>query len=186
MLFFSCLKKQGFACFLLDCVVYFGVFLWICVKLFLFHIPCDHKHPLLSHYFPLWCFLAPVSFVTEFLLFSALDHALEIMTYSPICSSFCLVFASPRMNASTYTQPNPCTPIRNALCMFFWFVAKHDVRGNFPDHITPNHGLRDPKCVILALFLCPSCPLRPTAPIRTHPHPITPVCTRLHPKLQCI
>ena len=144
------------------------------------HIPWDHKHPLLSHYFPLWCFLAPVSFVTEFLLFSALDHALEIMTYSPICSSFCLVFAFPRMHASTYTHPNPCTPIRSALCMFFWFVAKHDVRGNFPDHIgtkaCPTHHL----CLCLPVLCVPPCPYAPThpsAPMHTHSRLFSPVCT---------
>ena len=108
------------------------------------------------------------------------------MSCSPICSSFCIVFASILAYVSILTHPNRSAPSCIHLCHFLSTLTKHDVRGNFPGHMTPNPALQDPKCPLLALFLCSSCPLRPTTPIRTHPHPFATVYTRLHPKLQSI
>ena len=72
------------------------------------------------------------------------------------------------------------------LCVFTLNAAKHHVRGNFPGHITTKIPYKTIFSLCLSCFCIPLCPLYLIAPIRTHPHPFSPVCIRLYPKLQSI
>ena len=85
--------------------------------------------------------------------------------------------------------PCPCDPLHPSVPMwthpesyvhFFCFVAKHDVRGNFPGHRGRKHVLFAHVCLCLPCFAvcsCPYTPPHPWKPIRTHLHPHVPVHT---------
>ena len=152
----------------------------------LIHVLCCLNHPSLPRYSPEGGFLAPVSLFAEFLLLLLLTcigkHALTV-DYLIFLFLFLL---SPPVHVSALTHANPFSPVRSSPCIFFCFFAKHDVRGNFPDHKgtkpCPAHGFMS----LLALFLCPPVSRHPIAHIQTHPHPFTPICTPPYPKfLRC-
>ena len=83
-------------------------------------------------------------------------------------------------NASMQT---PCTPIRGHPCTFCLFLAKHDVRGNFPGHRATNMSCTTGFVSVCLVFVSPHAPCvqtHPCTPIRTHLNLFSPVYTRLH------
>ena len=67
----------------------------------------------------------------------------------------------------------PCAPIRGHSCIFFLFLTKHDVRGNFPGHgpmILVCETLNDPYLPCFCVRHASCGPMHPCAPIRAHLH----------------
>ena len=105
-----------------------------------------------------------------------------------ICTHFrisfcCFAFPScPQVplhpSASICTHLHPFLPL-------FHYPPKTSCPGKFPRPQDPIPVLRDPKCPLLVLFLCPPVPLHPTTPIHTYPHPYIFIFSPLHPVYMC-
>ena len=113
-------------------------------------------------------------------LFFCHDRVLpNIVLRAHLCIFLCY-FAFPRSRKSHCTHPHPSLHMRTHSWPFLATATKHHVRGNFPGHIgikaCPTHHL----CLCLPLLRVPPCPCAPThpsAPIHTHSHLFSPVCT---------
>ena len=106
-----------------------------------------------------------------------------------ICTHFRISFCCSAFPSCPQVSLHPPAPIRTYLhpfCHFLTTPTKTSCPGKFPRPQDPNPGLRDPKCPLIALFLCSPFPLRPNAPIRTHPHPSTFIYDHVYPKCQCV
>ena len=106
--------------------------------------------------------------------------AFKNMYCSPIRISLCLVFAAPLAYAFICTRPNRFVSICTHLCHFLSTLPKHDVRGNFPDHMIQILVFKTVKPPLLCCFRVPRVPCTPShssAPIRAHLHLLAPVYT---------
>ena len=140
----------------------------------------SHRAPLVSHTFLPMFLSNHWDYPCWLPAFFRRDHTSSILSFSPICTAFSLVFASLHMNAPHSTHANPRAPIQSHPCIFSRFFAKHDVRGNFP-----GHRPQIMSCTTVFVSACLVCvsphdfctPTHPCAPIHTHLHLFTPVYT---------
>ena len=137
--------------------------------LFFFHFTCiwtlyRTANPLACHNFPPVSSLTPSVILANYVMFCCPWSHLQNMSWSPIFASFLLGFLLPHANTSHRTHVNPWSPIQSRLCSFCFCFAKHDVRGNFPDH---RAEIRVCETIIsppLPCFCVPRVPYTPSHP----------------------
>ena len=115
-----------------------------------------------------------------FLIFFHYVHTSQNMSPSPICCSFCLVFASLLAHTTIRTHPNQSVPICTHSRHFLTTRQKHDVRGNFPGHrtqILTCETLNAPSLPCFCASRVSWVPTHASTPICTHLHPFKHVCT---------
>ena len=101
-------------------------------------------------------------------------------------SNFFLLFRVPPMTTS------PTAPIHTDLCPSapildtFGYPPKTSCPGKFPRPYGPKPCPVYQHMLMLTLFSCPPAPTYPIAPIHTHLHPFTPICTLPNSILYCI
>ena len=144
--------------------------------------------PKLPHNYPPLSSMVAAIITASLSLFYCRDHACKTRPARPICAFPPLVFLSPRAPTPQSTHTNPMRTHPGSSMHFFLFLSKHDVRGNFPGHRGSKHVMHDHFCLSLPCFCASWAPCtltHPSAPMRTHLHLFTPVCTLLFHVYMC-